>query len=384
MPDVVVVGAGPAGSTLAYTLAKQGVDVVVVEKKKFPRDKPCGGGVDAIFFDSLPVGMDISSVVQDEATTTVVRYQGKNQRTFLMPEPIVMTQRSELDFELLKQAELAGAKFVDGVPVTEVKRLESGAYQVVAGPHTFFAPIVVGADGAYSVVAKATTLYRPRTVFVAAEWDVHAPAEVIDEWKGKTLLDFSVFPLGYSWIFAKREVLNIGFGLPKKQAKNVHILTGDFAQRLGWDVEKWGYEKSSHWIPFALPGSQAVEDGIVLVGDAAGMADPTTGAGISWGVRSSGLAAYWILEALSSMRIADLQGYQDGYENMLEELAAGVALRNFLILNFALRHQVQSEVFMWALDALSNKTTYREWAEKHPVKYKMGKLIQRFVVERLI
>ena len=384
MPDVIIVGAGPSGSTLAYALAKKGVEVAIIDAKKFPRYKTCGGACDGLFFGNLPQGMTVKTSIEDKVNEVIVRYQGRNESRYPIPAPMVMTQRPMLDLELLKQAEIAGATFYDGHPVKEVKRLPGGNYEVQAGPHTFYAPIVVGADGAYSTVAKFTDLPRPRTLFVAAEWDVAAPPEVIQEWRGKALIDCSVFPFGYAWVFPKSDHLNIGFGLPRKLAEQVHDLTARFAQLLGWDVEAWGYKKRAHQIPFALPGSRVVQDGIVLVGDAAGMADPTTGAGISWGVRSSKQAASWIAEALRTGDLRLLDHYQADYEQTLLELRAGMALRNILALNFALRHRESPSAWKWMLAVLSNQATYTEWAREHPLMFKIGITVQRFVVPRLV
>lgn len=384
MADVIIVGAGPTGSTLAYALAKRGVDVALVEKKKFPRDKPCGGGLDGIFFDNLPAGMDVSALVEDTASTAVIRFRGKNTAEFPIPKPLIMTRREGLDFELVKQAEMAGAMFFDGEPVKEITRLDGGNYAVKAGPQTFYAPIVVGADGAYSEVAKHTNLHRPRKISIAGEWDVTAPREIIDEWRGKALMDCSVLPFGYAWIFVKSDHLNIGWGVLGRGAEKVHELTRAFSERLGWDVEAWGYKRKAHWIPFAQPGSQAVENGILLVGDAAGMADPTTGGGISWGVRSSKEAVHWIVEALRTGNMDILKHYQRNYEGMLKELQAGIALRNILMLNFAFRRRVSPSAFKWILKVMSNEATYTEWAEQHPLKHWLGSSFQKYALQRLL
>ncbi len=130
MPDVVVVGAGPAGSTLAYRLAHRGVDVALVEKSHLPRVKPCGGGLDGSFFDYVPEGIDVTPLVQDWATEVVVRYEGAHERTFPMPEQVALTERAQLDHFLVMQAQEMGVRVSEGAAVERVDRRPDGTYEV--------------------------------------------------------------------------------------------------------------------------------------------------------------------------------------------------------------------------------------------------------------
>lgn len=379
--DVVIVGAGPAGSTLAHRLASQGVDVAVLEKSQMPRVKPCGGGCDAILMDNLPPGVSLEPVIQDMAAHLLVRYQGHNESTYSIPEPIAMTERHQLDWFLLEEAEGQGAKVYQKTNVQRLQR-HPGYYEIETPAGSFRARIVVGADGAYSTVARLADIPRPRTVFIAAEWDIDATADVLKQWRGKAMIDCSVRPLGYAWIFPKWSSLNVGFGLPKKFAKGIHDTVAKFAERER--LLQYPYRKFAHWIPFAKPESKARVGPILLVGDAAGLADPTTGAGISWGVRSSARAAPWIYQALKTNDLEYLEGYEDDYRQTLKELQAGESLRNLLILHFALRRRDHPQVLQWMLQCLSNRKTYLEWAGEHPLLYRLGRLLQKTLVERLI
>ncbi len=382
MPDVVVVGAGPAGSTLAYRLAQRGVDVSLVEKAELPRVKPCGGGLDGSFFDYIPEGIDVRPLVQDWANEVEVRYEGAYERTFPMPEQVAMTERSQLDHFLLMQAQEMGVQVRQGAGVERVDRRSDGTYEVEAGGDRLRARVVVGADGAYSTVGRLAKMSRPRTVFVAAEWDLYAPPAVLDEWRGRMLFDCSVRPVGYAWVFPKEHYLNIGFALPQRAAKKVHQITEDFARRTGLDPD-WGYERRAHWIPFAQPGSEAVKDGVVLVGDAAGVADPATGAGISWSVRSAAQAAPWIERSLNGEGPEALRGYQRDYEGLLAEVDAGLALRNVFVAAIALRRRVPEALFQRILQIASGRGSYLEWRETHPWLYRLGKMIDSVAVRRL-
>src|SRR5215468_7420293 len=114
--DAVVVGAGPAGSTAAYRLALGGASVLLVDKARFPRDKPCGGGLTLRAARLLPFSVD--PVVEDVVDRFELRlnYRSSFERT--SDETLcLMTQRRRLDDFLARRAEEAGAEFRDGVPV---------------------------------------------------------------------------------------------------------------------------------------------------------------------------------------------------------------------------------------------------------------------------
>ncbi len=380
--DVIIVGGGPAGSSLAYRLAKKGIKVTLFEKTKFPRVKPCGGGIDSTFFDYLPEGLDVSEFVQDWASSILLRYEGSKEQKFSMPQKVGMVERAPFDQYLLNAAKLAGVKVRENTGVDEIFVNTNGVYEIITGSITTKAQVVVGADGAYSVVARKTGMRTPRTIFVASEWDLYMPKSIIKSWKGKMLLDCSVNPVGYAWVFPKKEFLNIGFGLPFKDAKSVHQLTEKFAKKLGFDLS-YGFKKRAHWIPFARRNSEAVSKGVVLIGDAAGVADPATGAGISWALRSSAMASKWIIHAIESNSLEWLKGYQDEYEKLLNEVEAAMSLRNLFVITLVLIRKIPVKFFQPILEISSGVYSYTDWKNKNPFAYKLGKLMAVLVNRKI-
>ena len=384
--DVVIVGAGPAGSTLAYRLAQEGLNVALLEGKRMPRVKPCGGGIDGLFMKSLPEGIDLEGIIEAQADKTIVRFQGKELGEFPMPRPIYMTQRRFLDQRLAVSAAEAGAHLVEGAMVKDLQQDEDDWWTVNSAAGDFRAPIVVGADGAYSTVARKVGIPQDpkhRTTFVASEWDVVVDASDQSRYSNTALIDCSVSPLGYGWIFPKSDHLNVGFGLPHKLAKRLKRVTANFVEeRSGLDIQR--HQEFAHWIPFAKVGAPVVKDRVLLVGDAAGVCDPTTGAGISWAVKSSALAASYIVPAIKSRDSAPLEFYQRAMFQMQKEVEAGMALRNLLVLSFAARRRLWVEPFLMVLEVLSGLKDYTEWAREHPWQYRLGLGIQRVLVERLI
>src|SRR5206468_4330316 len=144
--DVIVVGAGPAGSTTAYRLARAGARVLLLDKARFPRDKPCGGGLTIRAVKELPV--DPEPVVEHVVHRFEFRfrYDGRFVRGS-GPPLILMTQRRRLDHFLAEQAAGAGTVFRDGVKVSAVEADDRGARVVVDGSPVI-AEVVIGADGA--------------------------------------------------------------------------------------------------------------------------------------------------------------------------------------------------------------------------------------------
>src|SRR6478736_278917 len=154
--DVLVVGAGPAGSATAIHLARGGARVLLAEKARFPRDKPCGGGLTGRAVRVLPCAVDpVVEHVVDHFELRL-RYGARFERGGSEPM-ILMTQRRRLDAFLAEQAAGAGAELRDGVRVDSLVANAEGVDATVGG-HRVRAGVLVGADGANGIVAKAVGL----------------------------------------------------------------------------------------------------------------------------------------------------------------------------------------------------------------------------------
>jgi flavin-dependent dehydrogenase len=161
--DAIIVGAGPAGSATAYRLARSGRSVLLLDRARFPRDKPCGGGVTERAARLLP--FSIEPVVEEIASAVDLRLgYGRTIERKAGTPLVYLTQRARLDRYLADQAAAAGADFRDGVRVTGM-----GERAVSAGGERYEADAVIGADGVNGISARALGLGGNRHVGVALE-----------------------------------------------------------------------------------------------------------------------------------------------------------------------------------------------------------------------
>jgi geranylgeranyl reductase family protein len=328
--DAAVIGAGPAGSVTALHLARGGARVVLVDKARFPRDKPCGGGLTLRAVRHLPV--DPAPVVEHEVDRMEFRlaWRSRFERRGRRGPFVLMTQRRRLDLYLAEQAAAAGADFRDGVKVSEV----TGSGLRVDG-ETIEAGIVVGADGANGTTAKALGLGGPITHGVAYEGN--APFE--DRYRGLAVIELGTVPGGYGWVFPKGDHVNVGVGGWAAEGPRLRAHLAELCRRHGIDGAALDGVRG-HRLPLRRPGFVPARGRAVLVGDAAGLVDPLTGDGMFEAFLSARLAAEAALDVLAG-RAETLEPYTARLARAVGPLAgaswgAKIALDRFPRTTFAL------------------------------------------------
>ena len=394
--DVIVVGAGPAGATTAFYLAQSGLDVLLLEKSRFPREKVCGDGLTPRAVKTL-VGMGISVTEQDGwVRNKGLRVIGAGKRLELpwpelasYPDYGLVRTRHDLDETLARRAQQAGARLHEGVTVTTPVRSErtgriTGVVAKTADDgedRTYRARVVVAADGNSSRLSVAMGLPkrddRPLGVAVRTYYRTHRHDDDyleswLDLWDGDRLLP------GYGWIFGMGDgTSNVGLGLLNTSAAfghtDYHALLRKWLK--GMPAE-WGFTEENRTQPIrgaALPmgfnRTPHYYQGLLLVGDAAGMVNPFNGEGIAYAMESGEILARTVVQALARSRRAETERVLAGYPHALSQAYGGYyALgRTFVkligkptLMRIATKHSMGRPALMrFALKLLANLTDPR-------------------------
>jgi geranylgeranyl reductase family protein len=305
--DAIVVGAGPAGSLTAHLLARDGVRTLLVDRARFPRDKPCGGGVTLRGASLLPYA--IGPVVEQQITTIGFRHPNFGSFAHRGLAPVVlMTQRLRLDAFLAEQAVLAGADFRDGTRARTVEIEADGRPAVTfedgsrAG-----AEVLIAADGANGVCGRALQLGEGRTFAPALEANVAYDAVGAGVERDVALLELGYVPGGYGWLFPKGDHANVGVGGWDSEGPRLreHLRRVCDRQGIAWSSLT---EVRGHRLPLRGAGTQVASGRALAVGDAAGLVDPLSGDGMYEAFSSAHVANACVRDVLDG-RAGDLSAY---------------------------------------------------------------------------
>jgi menaquinone-9 beta-reductase len=326
--DVIVVGAGPGGSSAAYHLAQAGLDVALLEKTSFPREKVCGDGLTPRAVKALVgMGIDVSEEAGWLHNKGLRIYGGGMRLEIPWPElgdyPGYGLVRTRMDFDdiLARQAVKAGATLIERTNVTGPVLDEAGRVVGVTAKDenkdelTYRAPVVIAADGVSARFALALGLHkrddRPmgvayRRYYTSPRHDDDWLESWLELWDGKPG-ESRLLP-GYGWIFGMGDgTSNVGLGVLNTSAAFGNVDYRDLLRRwLATMPGEWGYQEDNATAPIrgaALPmgfnRKPAYTKGVLLVGDAAGTVNPMNGEGIPYAMESGEMAARAAIQALA-------------------------------------------------------------------------------------
>ena len=397
--DVIVVGAGPSGATTAYYLAQAGLNVLLLEKARFPREKVCGDGLTPRAVKTLiAMGVDTgpgSGWLRNKG----LRVIGAGMRLELpwpeldsYPGYGLVRTRASLDETLARRAQAAGAKLLEGVTVTGPVLDDAGRIVGVTAntddserargdSTTYRARVIVAADGNSSRLSVAMGLHkrddRPlgvavRTYYTSPRHDDDYLESWLDLWDGDRLLP------GYGWIFGMGDgTSNVGLGLLNTSEAFGNTDYRALLKRwLRSMPEEWGYTEENRTEPVrgaALPmgfnRTPHYYRGLLLAGDAAGMVNPFNGEGIAYAMESGEILAAVIATALACPTREQAERVLHGYPRALADSYGGYyALGRVFVqligrpqlMHFATRHGMARPALMrFALKLLANLTDPR-------------------------
>ncbi|MBC7188932.1 NAD(P)/FAD-dependent oxidoreductase [Candidatus Aerophobetes bacterium] len=288
---VAIIGAGPAGSSCGYFLSRAGIENVIFEKEKLPRQKVCAGGITSRI-ESL-FDFDITCKIQNKIKNILFCWQDKEFLLSLDLPFIYTVERSEFDSYLVEQAVKKGTKLYDN---TKVERVEKNTLYTTKG--VFKADYIVDATGASCLLSRKKGFKRSWARTIQA-W-VKVPEDVLDRFREKIRADFSfVFP-GWAWVFPRKDKLVVGTGFldsfprGKRKLKKVLLTYLDFLFPSGCRVLK----VASSPINLFSGREKIAQDNFILIGEAGGFVDPLSGEGIFWAIKSAKLAADFLKESI--------------------------------------------------------------------------------------
>jgi len=306
--DVIIIGAGPAGSLAGYHLAKAGLDVLIIEKCRFPRRKVCGGGLTQHACRELPY--DLSPVIHKQIDWAILGCHGRKVKEIHSDRPIAyLIDRASLDNFLLGQALQRGASVKLGQRVHTIEN-KGDWVSVKTAQGSYQTRYLIGADGVHSMVARTFGFSRLNPLSLVYEARLAYPLSESDTLLKAVTFDFGTHPFGYGWAFPKRDHINVGVfrswpGRRTSQGLLQRFISLNPALRDLPILDTRAYPVPLGGVPQSIHNER-----VLLVGDAAQLADPWLGEGLYYAFISGRMAAETIL-GCENHQFADLSHYSE-------------------------------------------------------------------------
>jgi menaquinone-9 beta-reductase len=348
--DLVVVGAGPGGSSTAYHATKAGLNTLLLDRQEFPRDKTCGDGLMPHAASEVAL-IGLADWLDEPHHGKFTGFSIYTRTAFLrqnVPPSLhgprgYVVRRQETDAKLLERAISAGAHFRAGARATDLVRSSSGE---VAGLEAtqmgesmrFEAPIVVVADGVGGFAGKGMKAHQNavarRQYFRGVEGPEKQDLHIF------ITKDMNSHGAGYGWIFYLGDgSANVGAGVSTAALARTGRNLKDFYDRFLEEPEM------ARWLENATPegpptswslkmgmwGARRYDQGMMLVGDAGSMVHPISGEGVGYALESGRLAASWANEA--HVRQDFSASVLSGYERQLRHRRAREHISGYALVN---------------------------------------------------
>src|ERR671916_1444357 len=337
--DLVVVGAGPGGSATAYYAARAGLEVLLLDRQNFPRDKPCGDGLMPHAAEEISL-MGLGDWLDEPHHGKFSGFSIYTQTAFLrqkVPPTLhgphgYVVAREETDARLVERAAEAGADFCSGVRATKLLRSTAGNVTGVEAASNgealvYQAPLVVAADGVGGFAGEGMKAHQNSVARRQYFRDVDGPNK--EDLHIFITEDMNSHGAGYGWVFYFGDGrANVGAGVSTRalartgrNLKDVFDRFLEEPQLAGWleNAEPEGPAKS--WsLKMGMWGAKRYAQGVLAVGDAGSMIHPISGEGVGYAIESGRLAATWAHQAHTRRDFS--ASVLSGYERQLRRQRA--------------------------------------------------------------
>ncbi len=386
--DVIVAGAGPAGSTAATVLAQNGRRVLMIDRAPFPRDKTCGDGIPPGTVGILQdLGLEAALHAADFQpidTLRLVSARGRDWSLCFKPRRasagFFIARRVQFDDILFQHALACGASFQQGnvrAPLLENGRVTGVRMDADGVERDMRAHVVIGADGATSAIARALLQEKPPESQRAVA--IRAYLEHFEAFPHTVEFHFGAhFAPGYAWVFPLgNDSANVGVVVRtdrfKRRGASIEDLLREFIESKEMRARRSSWRNLSGmatWqLPLAIPcKTPRAFDGAVLAGDAARLVDALTGEGIHNAVVSGKLAADAVIRALDAGDVS--QASLAGYEEMLEEELGRLAKRSYRFQKYVTAFPLVLESFFVVAGTFRNSVT--RWLDRTSTDFRVA------------
>jgi geranylgeranyl reductase family protein len=297
MFDLIIVGAGPAGSSAAREAGKMGLDVLLIDKDRFPRYKPCGGGLSERALSYLDFSLP-ESICERRITGARICFGDRVIDRHKDYRLTVTLTRSAFDDFLLRKARETGVHVITGQKVLDFRE-DGEKVDVRAGDEIYSSKHLILAAGSQNRLEEnVRERDRKDRYGVCLVTEIPEENGVIDTRLGNSLeIHFGVARMGYGWIFPHDGYYSVGIGGMAKDLPNPRAIMIDFLRRNGFEGS---YNLRGHLIPFGGISRVIGSSRVLLAGDSAGFVDSFTGEGIAYAIRSGQIAAWSVAEKLAN------------------------------------------------------------------------------------
>jgi geranylgeranyl reductase family protein len=296
--DVAVSGLGPAGASFVRRISGAGLKVIAFDSARFPREKPCAGGLTPKAFRLARVLFPgVENLVKSKVNAIVLRNEELEAEVKAGKVLTYTVDRKEFDAFLLDSLLRDGKAEVHLEEAVLTAESDGKLWRIKTSKGTYTARVLISADGVNSRLARQFGVKREMGFTLSA--DVPVKSE-------KMLIDTTNFSWGYFWMFPKEGATSVGIGEFTEPGKNLAGRAKDFARKYRLpDAGFRGYP-----IPAGKRRCDVSRDRLLFLGDAGGLVDPLTGEGIYYAMRSGVLAGTAVERAFETGDFKHLKGYE--------------------------------------------------------------------------